>query len=197
MELVCFGDESGVSIACNCFAVALVCFERRASRPLASHGDDAWLRLASLLGWGSGEMKYRSVARRASRLGVGVGDVLGVIHAEASVVTVYRVHSEGEPLERARVLASMLDELPVERVHLILDHGLVPGRESEARRLLGHWRVATLRFASSRRTRGIQLADITAGGCMELGSCTRDECSSRSAAGKCSGRARAQPGRRR
>ena len=154
--------------------MALVCFERRPSLPLAAHGDTAWYSVARLLGWRSGEMKYRSVARRARRLGVSIERLLAEIEGHASTILSIRMHSRGDALaEKLGALKALLALLAADRVHLVLDHGLIPCREDEATRLV---HAASLRFASSSRTRGIQLADIAAGACMDAGLCTRSEC---------------------
>ncbi len=160
---------------CSCFSVALVCFERRGSLPLASHGDAAWARIAAILGWRGGEMKYRQVARRARRLGMSVEHIVAMIRGYAAAAVATRIHSRGDPLaEKLEALGKLLEMIGADEVHLILDHGLIPCAESEARRLVR--RASTLRFASSRRTRGVQLADIAAGACREEGVCDNDEC---------------------
>ena len=152
--------------------MALVCFERRSGIPLLKHGAETYQKLLRLLEWRGGELKYRRVERRASRLGLSIIDVIRVVEEGAEALLSIRMHSAGRPrVERLEALRRLLDELE-ERPILVLDHGLVPGDESSAARELG----VRVKFASSSRTPGIQLGDLAAGACYHGTACKRDEC---------------------
>ncbi len=170
---VCFGDDSGVNIECQCFAVALVCFRRTRGQPLLKHGYALLSRVKRILRWESGELKYRSVERRASRLGYSLSDILHIVIDGSDHAASVRLHSTGSPLEeRVEAVRRLLLLTGVGNPLLVLDHGLIPGSESRASRLLG----VRVRFASSRTTPGIQLSDILAGACYHGLRCTLDEC---------------------
>ncbi|WP_341871678.1 DUF3800 domain-containing protein [Pyrolobus fumarii] len=173
VEVVCFGDDSGVNMPCKCFVVALVCFEKRGGYPLLKHGYRVLHELRRMLGWKSGELKYRSVSRLASRLGISVEQILDLIERGSAAVGAVRLHSRGNALEeRIGALNMLLEDIGFEKPMLVLDHGLVPCTESKASRLLG----MHVRFASSSSTPGIQLSDIVAGACYHGLRCSIDEC---------------------
>ena len=169
---MCFGDDSGVNTPCNCFAVALVCFKRRPGIPLLKHGAEAYLRLLRMLGWKRGELKYRRVARRASKLGLSIASVMRVVWDGAAAALSIRMHSAGRPREERLEAVRRLLEALGEQAVLVLDHGLVPGDESSVSRELG----MRVKFASSGKTPGVQLADIAAGACYHGITCSYDEC---------------------
>ncbi len=172
-DVVCFGDDSGVNVKCSCFSVALVCFKRLSGYPLLKHGASLLGEVRRLLGWESGELKYRRVERRAKRLGISVTRLVSLVVAGSVASGSLRAHSRGEPLEeRVGALRRLLNVLGLEKPLLVLDHGLIPGSESRASRMLG----LRVRFASSGSTPGIQLGDLLAGACYHGVWCSVDEC---------------------
>ena len=145
--------------------MAILCFEGS----LSTAGRKVYGRIVELLGWKRGELKYRSVARAAARRGLKPGEIVSVLVSESLDYTVVcRDEPPASHDAKEELLAEALGRLRLERISLlVVDEQLVKGDASflRVRRLAGPAgrRVARMRFASSKKTPGIQLADILAG----------------------------------
>ncbi|AEM38367.1 hypothetical protein Pyrfu_0496 [Pyrolobus fumarii 1A] len=170
VKVACFADEGGSFTPCSSVCVALVCFEKDASLDATPGG--LYERLAGLLGWRRGELKWRSVKKAARRRGLDVSGVLGAILEASLCYSVVRGHV-GSSSETGLVKGELLLEA-VSRVSgcmrgysvsLVVDAHLAgSGTVRRAGRVLG---AGYTRIGDSRVYRGVQLADLLAGACSE------------------------------
>ena len=168
-RVVCFADEAGLYKPCSTLCVAVLCFEVKDSAEKAGLEVIRFLRL--LLGVrGRGELKYRVVARAASRQNLDVSQVASVIE-ERSLAAACKCRHLESVNELQAVKESLLREamtrISVEATTLFVDEGLLASSDAvlgRVRRAIG---IRAVKLGSSEKLAGIQLADIYAGYCRE------------------------------
>ncbi len=169
--MVCFVDESGNLRRCGTLCVAIVCFDRVEGKPVDSYGRDLVDEIRRNLGVSMcRELKYRIVKRIAKRLSLDVAQLVSMIVDRCRFVSSKCVHLDDPYLCRKRGLvevlrtACIIDDVAL----VVLDENLVAGRDRDVgyvKRFSGC--VRRIRFGSSHRFPGIQLADLVAGFCRE------------------------------
>ena len=160
--LVCFADEAGVYVPCNCLCVAIVCFYGS----IYSAGRDAAHTIAEMLGWRRGELKWRSVKKAARRRGVEPRDVIECIASHAVLASSSCAHLESRDrlseLKEELVARLLASSEVIRGSILVVDEGLVRG-DSVLGELRTRFGLKRARFASSAKAPGLQLADLLAG----------------------------------
>ena len=146
--------------------MGIACFPR--AKPAEKAGHQAYRRVAEILQWRKGEIKWRKALRASRRLNVNPCGLTSVIREHAAYVGSDEMHIENVASARlelaARVIRGAAARLGGIGL-LILDHGLLPGDSRSVGRLRRLAGMASLKvlFRSSGRVPGIQLADIIAG----------------------------------
>ena len=175
---MCFMDESatGDMGRCSWLCMAVICFIR-GSDYAEKAGLEAYSSVLRKLEWRRGELKWRKACRAAERRGLGCDELVGLIVRQAAYAETEGFHIESSVSETRIKLATSLLGKAARSLGLVslavLDQGLVPERDAvlgKLRRSISATRLRRLVFRSSKKTPGIQLADILAGyKCRNLG----------------------------
>jgi len=146
--------------------MAIVCFAGGGERA----GFDVYRRVSSILGWRRGELKWRKARRAMRRRGVDAEGLVEFIRSSSAYAFSRGLHVGSSVLEARLQLAAQLLQGAVRGLGLVslavLDHGLVPERDSvvgRLRRMVSRRGLRRIVFRSSAKIEGIQLADMLAG----------------------------------